>query len=334
MTKSKNYRLDPDAVIRSLRDAFLLPRDYGPIITRLTNTVNRLPKGRIQITHTHNCVSFYLDGKYLKKGSDLLYPLARKRYCETLLLLLTLHAQRPAAASADYAQFLSDWNKAFEQLAALILDYSKGNLQLERILLTPQQYSWFYGRYNQKAFPENQTSPELLIPQGDPVRSKSEQRIGIELHKYAVICHYEEQLKLNVQRLVQSLHTELQQRDPLQGPLFTFHGLTCVWNVPAELAWMNAPGSIWRGYDDRTGCLLLYPDYTIMLADGSLLYWEHEGMLHQFFYRTNALERIEVIHQASRIPKSRIIETNEPQANDQEALREIIRRRILPYLWF
>ncbi|MBQ9015980.1 MAG: hypothetical protein IJ109_07630 [Firmicutes bacterium] len=328
-----NYKLDTNAIINSLRDAFLVPRDYDAIIARLTKTLNRLPKGRLQITHTHNGVFFYLEGRYLRKSSDLIYSLARRRYCETLLQVIRLCARHQAGTSSN-SPFLTGWARAFEKLERLIRDFSKGNLKLERILLTPQQYTWYYGRYHKKMFPQDPAASVLLIPQGDPVRSKSEQRIGIELHNYAVPCHYEEQLLINVQSLVQSLKAELKQQDQLPRDLYSYQGYSCIWNVPRELSWMNAPGSIWRSYDDRTGCLTLYPDYTIMLADGRLLYWEHEGMLHQFFYRTNALERVEIMQQSGRIPKTCIIETNEQQANDLDVLREIIRNRILPYLWF
>ena len=375
-TKTKPYRLDPDAIIRSLRCAFLVPRDYSTTITRLTNTINRLPKGRIQICHSHNGVYFYLRGKYLRKNSDLLYSLARKRYCETLLKVLCLYTKYPAFGSASTdssvsatsaasitasvtatasatnsvtnsatatnpasnppidSSHASPRDEAMTELEELIRDYSDGNLHLERILLTRQQYAWFYGRYKKKPFVPDPETEVLLIPQGDPVRSKSEQHVGIEMHYYAVPCHYEELLIINVQRLVRSLEAELRERNQLQGELYTYQGFNIVWNVPADLSWMNAPGSIWRSYDDRTGCLRLYPDYTAMLSDGDFLYWEHEGLMIKFSYRTKALERIEVIHQAGGIPKSRLIETNEAQANEREELREIIRNQILPWLWF
>ena len=330
---NRTYHLDPESVIRSLHSAFLLPRDYSMAILRLTNVINRLPHGQLQITHYRNQIYFYINRQYLRKDSDLLYSLARKRYCETLLQVITLYEEHPTA-SADRSTLTARRTKAFGMLEQLNRDYSKGNLELERIILTPQQYKWYYGRYRKKRFPTNQTSADLTIPQGDPVLSKSEQRIGYELDRFAVPCHYEEELLINVQRLVSSLETELRQRKLLQGRLYSYHGYTCVWNVPAELSWLNAPGSIWRSYDDRTGCLRLHPDYTIMLADGSLLYWEHEGLMHQFFYRTNALERVEIMHQAGGVPKSRLIETNESQANEPETLREIIQNQVLPELWF
>ena len=331
---NNNYQLDPDALIRSLHSAFLVPRDYSAAMQRLINTINRLPSGRLQISHINNGIYFYLDRKYLRKDSDLLYSLARKRYCVTLLQVIEIHARRPAANSSAYAKFVSRRDEAFGKLEQLIRDFSAGNLKLDRIVLTPQQYAWYRGRYKKKYFDKDQMATDLTIPQGDPVRSKSEQRIGIELHNFAVPCHYEELLLINVQKLVRSLEMELRDRNQFRGKLYSYQGYSCIWNVPDELSWMNAPSSIWRSYDSRTGCLRIHPDYTIMLADGSLLYWEHEGLMHQFYYRVNASERVEIMHQAGRIPKEQIIETNELQANEREILQEIIRNQILPYLWF
>ena len=332
--RKDSYHLNPDAIIWSLHSAFLVPRDYAPAIVKLTNTINRLQNGSLHIMRAHNGVYFYDDHKYLRKSSDLLYSLARKRYCQTLLQVITLWDQRPAVSSPSYPRFLTSWNKAFGKLDQLIRDFSKGNLELERIILTPQQYAWFRGRYKKKYFSEKHAPMDLIIPQGGPVRSKSEQHIGIELDGFAVPCHYEEQLLIDVQKLVSSLEAELRARNALPQDLYTYHGRSCYWNVPSDLSWMNAPGSVWRSYDSLTYCLRLYPDYTMMLADASLLYWEHEGLMHRFSYRTNALERVEIMRQAGGIPKERIIETNEYQANEPEVLRGIIRDQLLPFLWF
>ena len=332
--KHGTYQIKSDAIVRSLRDAFLVPRDHTASITRLRNSINRLPGDQLQISRTSTGVFFHVNRKYLRKSSDLLYSLARKRYCQTLLQVITLWDQRPAVSSPSYPRFLTSWNKAFGKLDQLIRDFSKGNLELERIILTPQQYAWYRGRYKKKYFSEKHAPMDLIIPQGGPVRSKSEQHIGIELDGFAVPCHYEEQLLIDVQKLVSSLEAELRARNALPQDLYTYHGRSCYWNVPSDLSWMNAPGSVWRSYDSLTDCLRLYPDYTMMLADASLLYWEHEGLMHQFSYRTNALERVEIMRQAGGIPKERIIETNEYQANEPEVLRGIIRDQILPFLWF
>ena len=133
--------------------------------------------------------------------------------------------------------------------------------------------------------------------------------------------------------LVRILEADLRKNNLLHGRLYTYHNGVCVWNVPEELAWMNARGSVWRTYDANSGCITLHPDYTIMLADGSILFWEHEGLIHHFSYRINASERIELMRQTG-IPESLLLRTIEEQTTDQTALKNIIRTRVLPRLWF
>ncbi len=321
-----NYQFDTDAVIRSLHVALTTRRDFSASRTRLLNAINRLPEGSLQICHPKKKVLFYMNKKYLSKRSDLLYALARKRYCLTLLKTIDAFETR----SPTPQQYKKKCDEAFAKLEKLIRDYSAGHLQLDRILFSNQQYKWLHGRHIKKTPPDYDN---LRIPQGDSVRTKSEQQIGIELHLFAVPCIYELRLQLNVQNQVRTLEADLRKDNLLHGALFTHYGYTCVWNVPKELAWMNAPSSVWRSYDPRTGCITLHPDYTIMLADGSLLYWEHEGLLIHFNYRTNALERIHLIKQ-SGVPGWRIIETEEFQANDRSTLSRIIETRIAPYIWF
>ena len=137
-----------------------------------------------------------------------------------------------------------------------------------------------------------------------------------------------------MQKLVDALQKDLKEQGLPSRQLYYYQSGTCFWNVPEHLQWMNAPGSVWRTYDSRSGCILIHPDYTIMLADGSLVYWEHEGLLENFSYRTNSTERISIMQIAGGIPRENILETTESQANDRQELSQIIERRILPRLWF
>lgn len=327
-------KMDPDAAVRSLQLAILSTRDYSSACSGIRNRLRRLPKEPLHIDRQHGGVFFYTNGKYLRKNSDQLYSLARKRYCESLLHVLTLVSELPAATAQRDSLHSGPCAPAFAELDKLIHDYAEGNLQLERILFTKQQYTWYVGQYQKKAFYENHDRQPLLIPQGDQVRSKSEQNIGIALWDLFVPGHYEELLQINVQRLVGALQSDLRERGQLSRPLLYYQGGSCYWNVPEELQWMNAAGSIWRTYDSRTGCIRIYPDYTIMLADSSLLFWEHEGLLDSFLYRANATERVCVMQLSDGIPREKVIETFEAEANDREALERIIQERILPQLWF
>ena len=314
-----NYHLEPEAVVQSLHEALITTHDFTQARIRLKRMISHMPEGNLQICPHIDGVSFYEKRKYLRKKSDRLYTLAKKRYYETLL-----------NAIDEYDSRSKKREQAFDVLADLIRKLYRGHLNLERIILSRQQYKWFYGRYPKKTPPDYD---DFKIPQGDNVRSKSEQQIGIEEHLLAVPCHYEQRLEINVRKQVQILEDDLRKKKQLRGRLFSYHNNSCYWNVPEELSWMNAPGSVWHTYDSRTGCITLHPDYTIMLADGSFLYWEHEGLFQHFHYRMNAQERVGTM-ELSGIPESHIIRTSEQQANDRETLQEIIRTRILPHLWF
>ena len=324
--KAKKYSLDPDALIRSLHTALVTREDFDSSRTRLLNAINRLPEGSLQIFRQPNKVLFYSKRKYLRKNSDLLYSLARKRYCLALLNAIDAFSRR--SSNPQCSQKKCD--EAFADLEKLIRDFADGHLELERIMLSTQQYKWYRGRHKTKV---SSGYENLRIPQGVLVRSNSELQIGNELHLFAIPCIYELQMQINVQKLVEALEDELKRTNQLQGRLFAYQGYSCIWNVPEELSWMNSSGSVWRTYDSRTGCITLHPDYTIMLADGSLLYWEHEGLLLFFGYRTNAFERIYLIKR-SGVPDWRIIETEDPQVRNRASLADIIKTRILPYLWF
>ena len=151
--------------------------------------------------------------------------------------------------------------------------------------------------------------------------------------------HYEEAMWIYVKPLVDELLRDLIEEQFLpkgadDRQLYDWRGNYIRWNVPAKLEWMNAPGSIWRTYDSRTGCIRIHPDFTIMLADGGLLLWEHEGLLTNFVYRMNAGERASIMRLAGNIPRERLIETLEAQANDRQELEQIVETRVLPCLWF
>lgn len=332
-TKKKN-KMDPNAVVQSLKSAIIMTHDYSAACAQIRNRLRRLPKDPLHPDRQHNGIYFYTNGKYLRKESDLLYSLARKRYCAALLNVLTQISELPASMAQRDPFQSEQCSAAFAKLDKLIHDYADGNLDLARILLTQQQYTWYVGDYHKKPFSGSPNDQILLNPQGDRVLSKSEQNIGIALWDLAVPCHFEELLRINVQRLVDALQKDLKEQGLPSRQLYYYQSGICFWNVPEHLQWMNAPGSIWRAYDSRSGCIRIHPDYTIMLADGTLLYWEHEGLLESFVYRANSTERVSIMLLSGRIARENLIETFEKEANDRQTLEQIIEARILPRLWF
>ena len=332
-TKKKN-KMDPNAVVQSLKSAIIMTHDYSAACAQIRNRLRRLPKDPLHPDRQHNGIYFYTNGKYLRKESDLLYSLACKRYCAALLNVLTQISELPASMAQRDPFRSEQCQAAFAKLEKLIHDYADGNLNLARILLTQQQYTWYVGDYHKKPFSGSPNDQILLNPQGDRVLSKSEQNIGIALWDLAVPCHFEELLRINVQRLVDALQKDLKEQGLPSRQLYYYQSGICFWNVPEHLQWMNAPGSIWRAYDSRSGCIRIHPDYTIMLADGTLLYWEHEGLLESFVYRANSTERVSIMLLSGRIAQENLIETSEKEANDRQTLEQIIEARILPRLWF
>ena len=339
-------KLDAEAVIKSLRVAIEMPYDYESAFVRLKSTINRLPSESLCIGHKGSYVSFSCKGRYLKKNSDLLYSLARKRYCKTLLNAMSLYVNHPPEHYKSYPSHKLKYEEALGQLTKLLRDFEAGNLEIARIVLTPKQYTWYTGYYQQKPFysdtpyrgnnygNKGNSSSVLTSKKGDPVRSKSEQGISDSLWELAALYHYEQQFKINVLPLVNKLEESLEESNQLNGNLFYIRNGVCSWNVPKQLEWMNASGSVWRTYNYRTGEITLYPDFTIMLADGSLLYLEHEGLLTDFTYRCNATERIALMRIAGGVSSDNIIETTEEDVADRNLIDHIIQTKILPRIWF
>ena len=326
----KQQLLDSEAVIRSLRCALENHMNPRVSLQRIRGMLAHLPSETLHIRHYKGSINYYeyVDSKmkYLTKGSDRLYLLARKRYLTELLRTLEVAATKESDPEK--------WEKQFEKLAKLIRQYAKGNLDVARIVLTNKQYKWLTRQFHQKPKPARGNSTPLTTDSGETVLSKSEQNIGNALWHYAVPNHYEEQLQINIMSLVSELESELADAMPQNGNLFYFRAGTCYWNVPEQLQFMNAPGSVWHTFNFRTGCITIHPDFTIMLVDGSLLYFEHEGLLIQFRYRANATERIAIMRICGGVDTDHLIQTTEDESNDRQRLEAIIQRQIIPRIWF
>lgn len=324
------HTMDSKAVIRSLRAAFDCPIDYTKATRRVHGMLSHYPDGSLHVIQNGDSVSFYeyVDNKrmYLSKKSDKLYALARKRYLDMLLQTIELLHETGRESGA--------WEKQFEKLAKLIHQYAKGNLDLARIVLTNKQYSWLTKQYRKKKIMVKDNETPLTLRNGVTIRSKSEQNIGNALLDLAIPNHYEELLQINVMSLVKELETALSKSGWKNGPLYHYSKGVCYWNVPDNLQHMNASGSIWHTFDYRTGCISIYPDFTVMLIDNSLLYWEHEGLLLNFVYRANASERVATMRICGDVNQSHLIQTTENESNDRDIIDEIIEQQIVSRIWF
>ena len=143
MRAKETYTLDINTLIHSIHTALNETLDFSRAETRLRHLLSRMPEETLQIFHDKTNVYFYSNKKYIRKKSDKIYPLARKRYYTTLLKTIEAFASR----SINPKSHKKKCDKAFAALEKLLRDFAAGHLELERIVLSRQQYSWFYGQY-------------------------------------------------------------------------------------------------------------------------------------------------------------------------------------------
>lgn len=316
-----------DAFCTSIEKALTCPPDVETSVKRLRKRFIGLPDKPLYVSDDRGNITFHTlengKQKYVSKKTNEIYVLARRRYQTYLVEALELTGSR-RLCDIKRRQFL------INKIQSFILSCSKGNLDIARIVLSSQQLKWFKGRFHQKYIDPN--SP-FKSAQGVPVRSKSERDITNGLDDQAVPHHYEEETIIYVKPLVDKLEAMLAGGSPKPICLFDERG-AIRWLVPKELEWMNANGSIWKAYDPVSGTIAIFNDIIIMLADGTILIWEHEGMMDQFVYRCSASERASIMKYTGVVDRDCMIETFEHEVNTTEKIIDIIEREILPRLWF
>lgn len=335
----KQY-ISADAFKRSIIEALKEKQDFDPSLKLVRGFLSQAGPGTLNICRRRKYVSFlkYENGRQipLRKSSAELYRLARKRYLTQLLKILKLYDISSSHESRRLDSLIRERDDLVLKLMALIDDYENGNLDIARIVMTPKQYAWYTKPFRQKTIPE---AGNNITGGGVITRSKSEKELGNEFEYWAAFYHYEERMTLYVFELVKALYSQVQEyyrKSRLNPPsqLFYYSHGTCIWNVPPELQWMNVPGSCWRTYNERTGNLTIYNDFRFMTADSSTVILEHAGLLDDFVYRNNATERISLLKLTGTLPKENILETSEQETGDVNLIHTIIKRDILPRLWF
>ena len=76
-----------------------------------------------------------------------------------------------------------------------------------------------------------------------------------------------------------------------------------------------------------------YPDFTVFLADGSMLYWEHAGCFDDEVYRKDHFAKIELYYQNNILQGKNLIVTVSGQGNsfNNMVVRRIVQTQILPF---
>lgn len=83
-----------------------------------------------------------------------------------------------------------------------------------------------------------------------------------------------------------------------------------------------------HGYDSR----IFYPDFTIVLPDGSEIFWEHKGMLAKANYSERDMEK-EMIYNVNNIyqPHNYMVTADGPDNNvDMESVKLLVQGWLLP----
>ena len=327
ITRNKSI-ITASAYCASIEKALQHIPDAEVSIKRITNTLNILPSDKLYISNSKGYVVFHAvaNGKqyYISPKDSKVHSLARRRHLQLLQQILEL-------SNSTKMNDIRRRQTLIHKLQKTIILFEQGNLDLSRIVLTSKQYDWFRSNYQKK--PINPASP-ITTAIGEPVRSKSERDIINGFISLAVPYHYEEQNIICVRPFVDKLKERLTKKGCLQGQLFIVRNNTTQWFVPAELEWMNSQGSIWKTYEPFDGTIELFNDFMIMLADGTIIIWEHEGLMDDFIYRCNSSERASVIKYTGTVDKDNLIETYEHDIDTPEKLIDIIEHRILPRLWF
>jgi hypothetical protein len=129
--------LTASALNKSIVTALQAPPNAMTSIEMIQRALRSLPEGTLYPSDNGNTVSFYVfrNGRqrYLPKTSDLLHPLARKKYLVILLEILELTHVQSAKATNKRAVLIS-------KLQNLLTLYERGNLDLSRVVLTSRQH--------------------------------------------------------------------------------------------------------------------------------------------------------------------------------------------------
>ena len=77
----------------------------------------------------------------------------------------------------------------------------------------------------------------------------------------------------------------------------------------------------------------VYPDFTIYLADGTVIYWEHAGLMDKPRYRTRHFEKISLYYDNDIYPPKNLIVTMDGKGKpfDNAAVKKIINDWLLPH---
>lgn len=154
----------------------------------LQNELENLPEGSLYIFKNRKYITFYMrrNGKRrgISKDKDLIYALARRQYITLLIRLIRDYLDDPYHEHDDFLfhSFISEFDILFRK-------YEQANLDIDRIVMTRNQFIWNTNRESQKeTFKE-----DLIYPTTGRIfmRTKSEQSVGNLLERLHIPYRYE-----------------------------------------------------------------------------------------------------------------------------------------------
>ena len=160
----------------------------------ITEEADALPEGSLSIRYRNNSPNFtnIINRKIsgITKKPDLIYQLARKQFLVLQMPLLKQILTEGWTSSTSAAI-----SEKLIEIDALLTKYKRAGLEVDRIVMTPNQQIWNANRHSQK----REYREGLLYPTTGRilVRSKSEQAIGNLLERLHITYRDEPRRRIN-----------------------------------------------------------------------------------------------------------------------------------------
>lgn len=163
-------------------------------LINMTKELNSMPKGSLYLRYRNGNPNFsaYLNGKTIgiTNKPSIVYQLARRRF-----LLAQVSLIKQLLETGWVPSCFDSISKGCEELEAMLSSFQDAGLDLDRIVMTPNQQIWNSNRHSQKY----NRREGLIYPTKGRIymRSKSEQAIGNLLESLHIPYRYEPRLRIN-----------------------------------------------------------------------------------------------------------------------------------------
>ena len=158
-----------------------------------------MPEGTLYISPNRGTYQFLhaIDGRRrcISRDTDLIYQLARKRYLKAVIEERKAVIDKLIYSLRTSGKTRLPATKRY-RASQVLARFAQAGLDILRISRSPEQYRWMTEPYRKN--PYQMSSPSYESSRGVVLRSKSEQKIAMELEQYGIPYRYEPEVKLNV----------------------------------------------------------------------------------------------------------------------------------------